>query len=121
MEIMARVLGKSTRAVGERLAELRRTRGLSQTELAERIGLTQRVMSHYEKGQTRIPGEVLLKIADVLKVSVYELLGRASSGRSPKDKKLWKAFEVLESLPPRDQKVVLRTLDAVAQTARKSG
>jgi hypothetical protein len=74
-------------------------------------------MSYYEKGTTRIPPDTLLKIADVLKVSIYEILGRAASNRAPKSKKLWKVLEKLESLAPHDQKVVLRYIDAVAKDA----
>jgi hypothetical protein len=61
------------------------------------------------------PIDTLVKIADVLKVSVYEILGRAASNRAPKNKKLWKVLERLEALPPHDQKVVLRYIDAVAK------
>jgi hypothetical protein len=48
---------------------------------------------------------------------VYELLGRATaSPRAPKNKKLWKVLEKIESLaPPHDQKAVLRYIDAVAK------
>ena len=80
------------------------------------MGVTQRVMSYYESGRTRIPAEMLLRIADALKISVYEILGRAASNRSPKNKKLWKVLEKLEAMPPHDQKVVIRYIDAVART-----
>ena len=82
-----------------------------------KIGDTQWMVSCYESERIRIPAGMLLKIADVLKVSVYELLGRASSGRAPRDKKLWKVLEKLEALAPRDQKVVLRTIDALARAS----
>ena len=100
---------------GARIAQMRRDRGISQAELAEAIGLNQRTVSFYETGDLRIPAETLLRFADVLKVSIYELLGRAASSRSVKNPKLWKALQKLEALPPRDQKVVLRYLDAVAR------
>jgi transcriptional regulator with XRE-family HTH domain len=117
-ELLVALRSKQTQdGAGARIARFRRERGLSQTELGEKIGVSQRVMSHYEKAQTRIPADVLLKIADVLKISVYELLGRASSNRAPKNKKLWKVIDTLESLPPRDQRVVLRTIDAIARDA----
>jgi hypothetical protein len=75
-------------------------------------------MSYYEKGTRRIPADMLLKIVDTLKVSVYEILGRATSTRSPKNKKLWKVLEKIEALAPHDQKVVLRTIDALSRDAR---
>ena len=85
------------------------------------MGITQRIMSYYENGRTRIPAEMLLKIADALKISVYEILGRATSNRAPKNKKLWKVLEKLEAMPSHDQKVVLRYIDAVARTAGGRG
>jgi len=101
--------------VGLRISQLRRERGISQSDLGRRIGVTQRVMSYYENSATRVPAETLLRIADALKVSVYELLGRASSGRAPADRKLWKVLQKLESLPRRDQKAVMRYIDLLAQ------
>ena len=78
----------------------------------------QRVVSHYETGRTRVPTDTLFKLADVLNVSVYELLGRATTPpRAPKNKKLWKVLEKIEALAPHDQKVVLRTIDALSRDA----
>jgi hypothetical protein len=54
----------------------------------------------------------------VLNVSVCELLGRATtSRRAPKNKKLWKVLEKIEALARHDQKVVLRTIDALSRDA----
>lgn len=105
--------------IGDRLSRLRRERGVSQSGLGERIGVDQQIVSCYETHRVRIPAEKLLKIADVLKVSVYELLGRAPSPRPPKDRRLWKVVEKLEALPPKDQRVVVRTIDALARDAAR--
>lgn len=121
MDMAGRVtLGSTPRSgkaetVGARISRLRRERGISQTELGKRVRTSQRVMSHYEKGEIRIPAETLLRIAEILKVSIYELLGRASSTRSPTDRRLWKIVQKLESLPRRDQKAVMRYIDLLAQ------
>lgn len=73
--------------VGARLSRIRKERSLSQTELAERVGVIRRVVSHYETGHTRVPAEILFKLADVLNVSVYKLLGRTTKPPSaPKNK-----------------------------------
>lgn len=53
----------------------------------------------------------------MLKVFAYEPLDRNASNRSPKNKKLWEVGLKLENLQPRDQKVVLRTIDALAHDA----
>jgi transcriptional regulator with XRE-family HTH domain len=115
--VLTRSAKERQREVGERIARLRRDRGVSQGELGRKIGASQRVMSYYERGSTRIPAEALLKIADVLKVSAYEILGRAAPSRSPRNPRLWKLLEKIEALPRRDQKVVLRTIEAIARDA----
>ena len=49
------------------------TKGISQKELAEKVGLTESAMSRYVNG-SRIPrGEYLISIAKALKVKVEEL------------------------------------------------
>ncbi len=106
---------------GARVAQARRERGLSQGELAEAIRVTQRIVSFYETGNVRIPAETLLKIAEVLKVSVYELLGRAASSRSPKNPRLWKALRKVEALPRRDQRAVLRYIELLAGSSNGNG
>lgn len=107
--------------VGDRLSRLRRERGISQTDLGRRVGLDQRMVSCYETGRIRIPAETLLKIADVLHISVYELLGRASSTRPAISRPLREALEKIRGLPPSDQKAVLRYVDLVARDANGRG
>ena len=97
--------------LGSRIARIRQERGLSQTDLGERLGISQRMMSHYEKGQTRIPAETLPTIAEALKVSVNELLGRASVTRVLKNPRLWKLMQEIEALPAKEQRPILHTLE----------
>ena len=59
-----------------RIKEIRKSKGLSQKDVADAIGVTQSQYSRYESGATNIPGDMLPKIADVLKVSVDAVLGR---------------------------------------------
>ena len=109
---------RQSQAIGDRLTRFRRQRGLTQGQLAKRVGLTQRVMSYYERGTTRIPADMLLKIADVLHVSVYELLGRATTSRPTVDKRLWKVVERIQALPPQELRPLLRVIDGYLKSAR---
>lgn len=65
-------------AFKERLKEKRKEAGLSQTELAARVGVTSRTIQNYELG-TRKPQnvEVVQKLADVLHTTTDYLLGNA--------------------------------------------
>ena len=55
--------------VGCNIKNVRKSRNLTQTQLAEQIGKHESSIRKYEKGLTDIPNEVILKIADVLEVS----------------------------------------------------
>jgi len=59
-------------AFGERLAELRAERGISQGQLAEAIGSSQRAISHYETVAEYPPTAVVVQLAEVLKASTDE-------------------------------------------------
>ena len=66
---------------GERLVAIRKARGLTQTELAERIGSTQRSLSYYEVRAEYPPAEVVVRLASALRVSADYLLGLKPLGR----------------------------------------
>lgn len=59
---------------------LRKERGLSQKEVAAELGITQALLSHYEKGKRECGLDFLVRAADYYGVSVDYLLGRTSSG-----------------------------------------
>jgi transcriptional regulator with XRE-family HTH domain len=61
--------------VGARLARLRRERGMTQVELAERLGVSQPIVSDYERGELRLHGELIVRLTEILRVSAEELLG----------------------------------------------
>ena len=61
--------------LGERLKELREEQGLTQKQLAERLGLHGVTYLHYEKSQREPPLSVLADMAIYFDVSVDFLLG----------------------------------------------
>lgn len=63
------------KATGLRIKALRRERGLSQTELAEKIGKSLRCVQKYEKGETDMSLSVVNEIARALSVSPACILG----------------------------------------------
>ena len=62
------------KAVGERIHTARKERGFTQTELANKIGFGQQLITKYETGQRNIPLLNLLMIADALEVPLQKLL-----------------------------------------------
>ena len=66
----------------KRIVLLRKERGLSQKSVAEDLGISQALLSHYEKGIRECGLDFLCKIADYYQVSVDYLLGRTRAKRS---------------------------------------
>lgn len=60
--------------IGQKVRRVRKSRGLSQEELAERIGISTTHMSHIETGNTKLSLPVLVALASVLEVRTDELL-----------------------------------------------
>ena len=60
------------------LSELRKERGLSQKEAAAKLGISQALLSHYEKGIRECGHSFLLKVADFYGVTCDYLLGRSN-------------------------------------------
>lgn len=61
---------------GTRLAALRQAAALTQSQLAERLGVSRRQIAYYESGTGRPPGALLALLADLFEVSTDVLLGR---------------------------------------------
>src|SRR5271167_379014 len=59
--------------MGQRIRERRRGLGLSQTHLAEALGITFQQVQKYERGANRVSFSRLMAIADVLGYTIYEL------------------------------------------------
>jgi transcriptional regulator with XRE-family HTH domain len=60
---------------GKRLQALRKARGLTQVQLAEAAGTTQRAISYYETEAGFPPAPAVIDLAKALNVTTDELLG----------------------------------------------
>lgn len=58
-----------------RIREVRKNRGWSQSEMAERLNVALKTYQNLESGATRIDIERLVQIASILGVELIELLG----------------------------------------------
>lgn len=82
--------------IGERLADLRKDRGLTQQELADILNLTKYNISAYERDYNEAPDNVKIALATFFNVSVDYLLGLTDrpnpyeppGSRIPHDKEL---------------------------------
>lgn len=82
---------------GERLRMYRIAAGMSQSELARRLGLERSRVSHWERGTSRIDIEMLSPISEVLGVSVNDLLGFYTDySLNPSEEKILKNYRTLD-------------------------
>jgi transcriptional regulator with XRE-family HTH domain len=103
------------RQLGARIAELRKTHGLTQVQLAETLELTQQMIASYEVGRRRVPVSLLPAIADALAVSVETLIGQreAAPGKRGPAPKLQQQMERIQRLPRAKQRFVMEMIDTV--------
>jgi transcriptional regulator with XRE-family HTH domain len=115
---VARATRRRTETFGQRLARLRRTAGLTQQQIADRTGVSRRMIAHYETRAARPPPHVLPKLAKALGVSVDELLGvtkspgdQEATPRSTVDLRLWRKLQQIQRLSPQKRRAVIQVLD----------
>lgn len=66
---------------GDRVASQRKSKKLTQEELAMKISLTKAAVSNYENGHSTPSNETLVALADALDVDTDYLLGRTDTPR----------------------------------------
>jgi len=103
--------------IGARVAAARKAAGMSQVQLATALGIPQRTLSFYERGEGDLPSSLLVLLVDALGVGVDELLGiPVSASRKPGPKgMLQERFEAVRDLPRQDQQYVVKFLDQVIE------
>lgn len=101
------------KTVAKRLRELRKRRGLTQVEVAEKLGIQQALLSTYERGQVRIHAVLVAAFADLFKVSADQLLGlkEPKGNGALHDRRFLRRLERIEKLPKRAKQTLLATID----------
>lgn len=85
---------------GKNLERIRKTRKVSQAALGEELGLTQQMISSYEKGISSPNVEILVKIADYFHVSLDVLVGYTPKKPqvTPTESRFLRYFETLNEM-----------------------
>lgn len=108
-------------SIGRRLAQLRKERGHTQVELAEKIGIIQSLVSAYELDHLRLNSDMMIRFAQALKVSADEILGLkipSDNGVKP-SRKVARRMKEIESLSREKQRTLLNTIDTFLKGADK--
>lgn len=107
--------------LGNRIQELRKRAGLSQTELATRIEVSKSQMIRYENKGVQPPADILNKLADVLNTSVDFLINGNTDEKAKatlKNTEILQRFKEVETLPDREQTVLLEIIGAYIRDFR---
>lgn len=113
--------------LGERIKNLRKERGWTQTDLAQRVGCSRRAIVYYERDGKYPPAPIVAAMAGAFGLDTDALMAPEEPKRrakdddpdllnNPDDRRLWRRFRVLRALPERDQQALFRLLDTMAKS-----
>lgn len=101
--------------LGDRIIELRKQKGWSQSELAKKIDVSYTQMSRYEIRGVQPPANTLKKLADVFDTTIDFLINGAKDEKakaSLKDTELLQQFKAVEQFTDDDKSVIKKLIDA---------
>lgn len=104
--------------IGERIALIRRSKNITQADIAKEMGITQGIIASYEIGRRCIPLPKLMQLSDILGVGYDEIItGDIEYNKKkpgPKSK-LDYQIEQLHDAPKNKQELVSQLLDQLLQ------
>ena len=101
------------RAIGNKLLAIRKRNGMTQAEVAEAAGLSDRTYADIERGTVNMRIETILKICQVLHITPDEILTEDHAPEEIQQEQLW---ERLCACNPKDKKTAFRLLDIYLQS-----
>lgn len=122
-EMAGRPAEKEAPLFGQRLAAVRRNKGLTQRQLADKIQIKRELIDYYERRSPNPALDFIERAAAALEVSVAELLGsepNSSRAKPGPASQLQRKFEQVKLLPREKQKFVLQFLDTVLDNQQKA-
>lgn len=114
-----------TQGFGLRLAELRKSAGYTQQELADEIGASRRQIAYYEGESEHPPANLLIDLARALNVSTDALLGMATDRKVSKpavSTRLERRLKLIERMPAKPKQQLLGLIDTfIAAEQHRTG
>ena len=100
--------------LGNRVATLRKEEGMTQTQLAKILGVSQQHMASFEVGRRKLPASALPTLIQLFNTTADELIGQAKSPvkRGPIST-LQRQIEQIGLMPKARQKFITEMLDAM--------
>ena len=104
------------RTVGNKLLALRRRMGMTQAEVAEAAGLSDRTYADIERGGVNMRTETVLRICQVLHITPDEILTEDAETAAAREAELWARLNVCN---PKDKETALRLLTVFLESLGK--
>lgn len=93
--------------IGNRLLMIRKRMGMTQAEVAEAAGLSDRTYADIERGTVNMRTETILRICNVLHITPDEILTEESVSLTAQQEDLWVR---LNACNPKDKETALHLL-----------
>lgn len=111
-------------ALGAHVSTLRKSRGMTQAELARAIGVSQQAVFAYEIAERRISVFVLAKLAKIFPASVEGMVGLSTPPlvrRGRLSPRCMRHAERLQALSKTQQRFVIRIIDVLEDSNGRRG
>lgn len=102
--------------IGDRIAHLRKIKGISQTDLATSIKASREAIGKYERNEAMPSVETAKRIADVFEVTLDFLIDETANASF--DKQSVKRLKDIEHLNEDDKKTLFAMIDAFLRDAK---
>jgi len=105
------------RAIGNRLLTFRKSTGMTQAELAEKAGLSDRTYADIERGTVNMRLETLLRICDVLRITPNDILTQETENH---DRTQEEIISCLSSCSQKDRETAIRLISVFIDSLDKA-
>lgn len=93
--------------IGNKLLTVRKRMGMTQAEVAEAAGLSDRAYADIERGMVNMRADTILRICKVLHITPDEVLTEESASTNAQQEELWQR---LNACNPKDKETALQLL-----------
>ena len=104
------------REIGNKLLSIRKLAGLTQSEVAERAGLSMRTYADIERGCVNMRVETALRICEALNITPDEILTRSDTPFTLQEEMI---LARLNACPPKHKETALQLISVYLQSLNK--
>lgn len=112
--MLSMIAERTGKTLGQKISNLRKQRGWTQQELAEKISVHSNHITRLERDKMKPSSGTLTQLVEVFSISPEELIDTQPSFQDlSQDPQLLKTFQMVQELDPEDQSMVVRFVQAL--------